>query len=75
MINKLQVKMFINLEKASDTLDLTLLLDKLSDYGIRGIGNRWPKSHLCNCKQYISMNGFNSNNKLMKYVCLKNSTA
>ena len=58
---------FIDLKKAFDTVDHTLLLSKLSSYGIRGIANRWLKSYLSNCTQYVSINGVNSNHKLMKY--------
>ena len=58
---------FIDLEKAFDSVDHTLLLNKLSYYGIRGIANRWFKSYLSNRTQYVSINGFNSNHKLMKY--------
>ena len=32
---------FIHLEKAFDNVDHTLLLNKLSYYGIRGNANRW----------------------------------
>ena len=58
---------FIDLEKAFDTVDHTLLLNKLSCYDIRGIANRWFRSYLSNRTQYVSINGFNSNHKLMKY--------
>ena len=51
-----------------DTVDHTLFLNKLSYYGIRGIANRWFKSYLSNRTQYVSINGFNSNHKFMKYV-------
>ena len=58
---------FIDLEKAFDTVNHTLQLNKLSYYGIRGIGNRWFKSCLGSHAQYVSNNGFNSNYILLKY--------
>ena len=58
---------FIGLKKAFDTVDQTLLLSKLSYYGIRVIANMWFKSYLSNHTQYVSINDFNSNHELMKY--------
>ena len=43
------------------------MLKKLSYYGIRGIGDWWFKPSLGNPTQYVSINGFNMNHKLMKY--------
>ena len=37
---------FIDLEKAFDTVEHTLLLSELPYYGIRGIANGWFKSYL-----------------------------
>ena len=37
---------FIDLEKEFDTVDHTLLLNKLSYCGIRSIANKWFKSYL-----------------------------
>ena len=52
---------FEDLEKAFDTVDGTLLLKKLSYYGIRSIASRWYKSYLSNCAQYFSINDLNLN--------------
>ena len=41
---------FIDLKKAFDTIDHTILLDKLYHYGIRVISNDWVKIYLRNRK-------------------------
>ena len=58
---------FIDPEKAFDTVNYTLLLNKLSHYSIRGIANSCFKSYLSNRTQYVLTNGFNVNHKLMKH--------
>ena len=51
---------FIDLEKAFDTVNHNILCDKLNYYGLRGNVNKLMKSYLENRKQYVSINGFNS---------------
>ena len=39
---------FVNLQKAFDTVELDIPLSKLEHYGIRGLDNKWFKSYLSN---------------------------
>ena len=51
---------FVDLQKAFDTVDHQILLTKLNHYGIRGVSNDWFKSYLSNRNQYVFINGFDS---------------
>ena len=51
---------FVDLQKAFDTVDNKILLHKLEYYGIRGVCNDWFKSYLSDRKQFVSINGQNS---------------
>ena len=51
---------FVDLQKAFDTVDHQMLLAKLNHYGIRGVSNGWFKSYLSNRNQYVSVNGYES---------------
>ena len=51
---------FVDLQKAFDTVDHQILLAKLNRYGIRGVSNDWFKSYLSNRNQYVSINGYES---------------
>ena len=51
-------RVFINLQKAFDTVDHQLA--KLNCYEIHGVSNDWFKSYLSNCNQYVSINRYES---------------
>ena len=51
---------FIDLEKAFDTVNHQILISKLYHYGIRGVANKWFTSYLSNRFQKVSLNGESS---------------
>ena len=58
---------FVDLQKAFDTVNHDILLNKLEHYGLRGTSKSWFKSYLDNRKQLVSINGVDSETKLMKH--------
>ena len=57
---KVATGIFVDFQKAFDTVNHNILLSKLDHYGIRGNVNNWFKSYLIGRKQYVSINGFKS---------------
>ena len=51
---------FVDFQKAFDTVDHHILLAKLNYYGISGVSNDWFKSYLSNRHQYVSINRYES---------------
>ena len=62
-----KIGVFIDLKKAFDTIDPSLLLQKLNRYGIRGIANSWVSSYLKERSQYVFYN--NENSDAMNICC------
>ena len=58
---------FVDLQKAFDTVNHNILLSKLKYYGIRGPINSWFKSYLYNRKQIVTINGYKSEIKVLNH--------
>jgi len=54
------INIFLDLSKAFDTLDHSILLNKLLHYGISGNAHKLCESYLTNRKQYVDYNGCKS---------------
>ena len=58
--NKFCARVFVDLEKAFDTIDHYILLQKGERYGIRGVANEWFSSYLKNTAQFVSIGNVSS---------------
>ena len=58
--NEIPFSIFLDLSKAFDTLDHTILLKKLKHYGINGKALQLCESYLTNRAQYVEINGVKS---------------
>ena len=54
---------FVDIEKAFDTVHHEILCEKIKAYGLRGNVNNLLKSYLTDRKQYVSINGFDSDTR------------
>ena len=62
---KVPTNIYIDLSKGFDTLDHSILLDKLNYYGIRGVANNLLNSYLSYRYQYVAFNGSISSTKVV----------
>ena len=51
---------FVDFQKAFDTVNHDILISKLNTYGVRGIANDWLRSYLSNRSQFVSILGYES---------------
>ena len=61
------IGIFLDLSKAFDTIDHTILLDNFCRYGIRGVTLKWLKHYLNDRKLFVSYN--NTTSVSMKVTC------
>ena len=57
------VGVFVDLQKAFDTVDHQILCHKLNHYGIRGVANQWFSSYLSSRSQFVYVANCSSNFK------------
>ena len=65
---KINLTVFLDREKAFDTVDHSVLIKRLCAYGIGGSAGDWFESYLKERKQYCAANGHCSNIKTLPVV-------
>ena len=59
--------LFLDIQKAFDSVSHSILLQKLEHYGIRGIANSLMKTYLEKRKQYVSITTHNSTDRTIEF--------
>ena len=65
--NKYAIGVFVDFQKAFDTVDHNILIQKLERFGISGNCNKWFQSYLNNRRQFVSILGFKSNQRTISH--------
>ena len=64
---KIAAGVFVDFQKAFDTVNHKILIKKIEHYGIRGTLNKWFESYLKHRKQHVSVLGFDSDNQAINH--------
>ena len=64
---QISLLLLIDFSKAFDMVEHQILLEKLNHYGIRGPVLKWLESYLSNRKQFVSINGSDSETSTLDY--------
>ena len=65
--HKISAVLFLDLQKAFDTVSHDILLHKLHHYGVRGLPHKLLSSYLSNRQQYTSINGVKSDLEYIRW--------
>ena len=60
------IGVFLDLSKAFDTVDHSILLEKLDFYGIKGVTYKWFEDYFSERKPYVTYNGITSDMEVIK---------
>ena len=71
-MGKTSCGIFLDLNKAFDTVNHAILIKKLEYYGVRGIPNNWFSSYFSKRQQTVTVNNTTSNPATMSFVSAVN---